>query len=132
MARATSTFHQADYGQPGSGEWQELRGELVALLDQVETQVARTVRPEPAYDGLAERMRDLRHRVTEVEPDTRHREALRSVQRAIDKFSDRDGDEPATQSNPRDTLEAAIQQIRSRHFQPQPAATAARAAPPAA
>jgi localization factor PodJL len=114
MARATSTFQTQDYGQPGSGEWQELRGELVALLDQVETQVARTARPEPTYQGLAERMRDLRHQVTEAEPDTRHREALRSVQRAIDKFSDRD--EPAPLANPRDTLESAIQQIRSRHF----------------
>jgi len=114
MARATSTFQTQDYGQPGSGEWQELRGELVALLDQVETQVARSTRPEPTYQGLAERMRDLRHQVTEAEPDTRHREALRSVQRAIDKFSDRD--EPAAPVNPRDTLESAIQQIRSRHF----------------
>lgn len=114
MARATSTFQPQDYGQPASGEWQELRGELVALLDQVETQVARTVRPEPSYQGLAERMRDLRHQVTEAEPDTRHREALRSVQRAIDKFSDRD--EPVPHPNPRDTLESAIQQIRSRHF----------------
>lgn len=114
MARATSTFQTQDYGQAGSGEWQELRGELVALLDQVETQVARTARPEPTYQGLAERMRDLRHQVTEAEPDTRHREALRSVQRAIDKFSDRD--EPVAHSNPRDTLESAIQQIRSRHF----------------
>lgn len=114
MARATSTFQPQDYGQPASGEWQELRGELVALLDQVETQVARTARPEPTYQGLAERMRDLRHQVTEAEPDTRHREALRSVQRAIEKFSDRD--EPLQHANPRDTLEAAIQQIRSRHF----------------
>lgn len=114
MARATSTFQTQDYGQPASGEWQELRGELVALLDQVETQVARTARPEPTYQGLAERMRDLRHQVTEAEPDTRHREALRSVQRAIDKFSDRD--EVAAPANPRDTLESAIQQIRSRHF----------------
>lgn len=137
MARATSTFQSQDYGQPASGEWQELRGELVALLDQVETQVARTVRPEPSYEGLAERMRDLRHQVTEAEPDTRHREALRSVQRAIDKFSDRD--EPVPQVNPRDTLEAAIQQIRSRHFvmpaapqpqvQPQPPAQPQYAAP---
>ncbi|MDB5541848.1 MAG: PodJL [Devosia sp.] len=119
MARATSTFQPQDYGQPASGEWQELRGELVALLDQVETQVARTVRPEPGYQGLAERMRDLRHQVTEAEPDTRHREALRSVQRAIEKFSDRD--QPMHPANPRDTLEDAIQQIRSRHFATPPA-----------
>ena len=134
MARATSTFQTQDYGQPGSGEWQELRGELVALLDQVETQVARSTRPEPTYQGLAERMRDLRHQVTEAEPDTRHREALRSVQRAIDKFSDRD--EPVAPANPRDTLESAIQQIRSRHFgaaapAPQPAMPAPQAQQPA-
>ena len=124
MARATSPFQTQDYGQPGVGEWQELRGELVALLDQVETQVARTTRPEPAYDRLAERMRDLRHQVAEVEPETRHREALRSVQRAIDKFSDRDAPQP---EDPRDTLDAAIHQIRSRHFAqpaPQPVASA--------
>ncbi|WP_055048035.1 peptidoglycan-binding protein [Devosia sp. A16] len=133
MARATSTFQTQDYGQPGSGEWQELRGELVALLDQVETQVARSTRPEPTYQGLAERMRDLRHQVTEAEPDTRHREALRSVQRAIDKFSDRD--EPVAPVNPRDTLESAIQQIRSRHFGgavPAPQAPAPHPAQPSA
>ncbi len=126
---ARSTFQQQDYGQPASGEWQELRGELVALLDQVETQVARTARPEPGYQGLAERMRDLRHQVTAVEPDTRHREALRSVQRAIDKFSERD-EAPQLPPNPRDTLESAIQQIRARHFPaPTPAAQPMAPAP---
>jgi localization factor PodJL len=129
MARATSTFQSEDYGQPVAGEWQELRGELVALLDQVETQVARTASPaEPRYQGLAERMRDLRHQVTESGTDSRHREALRSVQKAIDKFSDRDfahGEPPTAPGNPRDTLEAAIRQIRARHFpEPQPAARA--------
>jgi len=129
MARATSPYQPEDYGQSSSGEWQELRGELVALLDQVETQVARTARPERAYDGLAEQMRDLRHQVTAAEPDTRHREALKSVQRAIDKFSDRP--EPAMAANPRDSLEAAIQQIRARHFPsaPAPAPAPERTAP---
>lgn len=130
MARATSTFQpqdygQPDYGQPGAGEWQELRGELVALLDQVESRVARTVR-EPSYEGLAERMRDLRNQVSDTGSDTRHREALRSVQRAVEKFSDRDMPAPAPRTNPRDTLEDAIQQIRARHFtQPEPAQKAA-------
>ena len=88
MARATSTFQPQEYGQPG-GEWQELRGELVALLEQVESSVVRTSR-DPAYEGLAERMRDLRHQVSDPGTDSRHREALRSVQRAVEKFSDRD------------------------------------------
>jgi len=113
MVRANPQYDQ----QADAGEWQDLRSELVALLDQVETQVTRTHQPEPGYHGLTERMRDLRHQVTEIEPETRHREALRSVQRAVAKFSDRD-DLPADAlpANPRDTLESAIQQIRSRHF----------------
>jgi len=120
MVRANPQYDQ----QADAGEWQDLRSELVALLDQVETQVART-QPEPGYQGLTERMRDLRHQVTEIEPETRHREALRSVQRAVAKFSDRDDlpDPAALLRNPRDTLESAIQQIRSRHFTP-PAAVA--------
>ena len=120
MARAFPQSQPQDYGQPPHpGEWQDLRSELVALLDQVETQVARSSRPETGYLGLAERMRDLRHQVAEVEPESRHREALRSVQRAIDRFSDRD--EVSYPPNPRDTLESAIQQIRTRHFESRPA-----------
>ncbi|MGV3490456.1 MAG: peptidoglycan-binding protein [Devosia sp.] len=123
MARATSSYQTQDYDQPATGEWQELRGELVALLDQVEGQVSRAAQ-EPGYQGLAERMRDLRNQVGENGADARHREALRSVQKAVQKFSDRDAPPPP---NPRDTLEDAIQQIRARHFnapeaaQPQPA-----------
>lgn len=122
MARAYPQTDPQDFAQ-SPGEWQALRGELVALLDQVETQVARTARPETGYDGLSERMRDLRMQVAEVAPDNRHREALRSVKRAIDRFSDRDemayqapsayADRPLP-GNPRDTLQSAIQQIRSR------------------
>jgi len=117
MVRANPQYDQ----QADTGEWQDLRSELVALLDQVESQVVRTQQPDPAYHGLTERMRDLRHQVTEIEPETRHREALRSVQRAVAKFSDRD-ELPASAgpANPRDTLESAIQQIRSRHFAPPP------------
>lgn len=130
MARASSQFQPHEYGQPDPGEWQDLRSELVALLDQVETQVSRARQPEPGLESLAERMRDLRHQVTAVEPDNRHREALRSVQRAIDRFSDRDEALGAgiSTGTSRDTLESAIQQIRARHFsQGQAAAPAARA-----
>ena len=124
MVRANPQYDQ----QADSGEWQDLRSELVALLDQVESQVSRTAQPDPAYHGLTERMRDLRHKVTEIEPETRHREALRSVQRAVSRFSDRDELPPGpVATNPRDTLESAIQQIRSRHFPtPAPAAPLAR------
>ena len=123
MARATSQFHDEEHDQPATGEWQELRSELVALLDEVEHQTATPSRTGPVYEALAERIRDLRHQVAEGEPDTRpdirHREALRSVQRAVNRFNDRD-EGPAT---PRETLDAAIRQIRARH---NPAAAAPR------
>ncbi len=115
MARATSQFHQEEHDQPAGGEWQDLRSELVALLDEVETQNARPARTGPVYEALAERVRDLRHQVAEgdsdARPDIRHREALRSVQRAVNRFHDRD-EAPVT---PRETLDAAIRQIRARH-----------------
>ena len=124
MARAFPQSQPHDYAQePQQGEWQALRGELVALLDQVEHQVARTSRQERGYPGLAERMRELRYQVGDIEPDDRHREALRSVKRAVDRFSDRDEaayEGPARGQgyppNPRDSLQSAIQEIRSRQM----------------
>lgn len=122
MARAYPQTHPHEYGpEPPQAEWQALRGELVALLDQVESQVARSSRQERGYQGLADRMRELRYQVGATEPDDRHREALRSVKRAVDRFSERDepGLEPppaAQPLNPRDTLQQAIQQIRSRQM----------------
>lgn len=128
MARAFPQSQPQHYGQePPPGEWQALRGELVALLDQVETQVARTSRQDRGYQGLAERMGELRHQVGDAEPDDRHREALRSVKRAVDRFGDRDEpgyDAPSAYAaaapgyppNPRDSLQSAIQQIRSRQM----------------
>ncbi len=108
MARAYPQSQPADYDQQGPAEWQSLRNELVALLDQVDGQVARSRDP-----SLSERVRYLRHQVTEVEqdPSMRHRDALRSVQRQISRF-----EEPMPQPmppNPRDSLQAAINQIRS-------------------
>ncbi len=132
MARAYPEMHPQDFAQ-SPGEWQALRGELVALLDQVETEVARQHRQdrqEHGLSGIGERLRDLRMQVEEVTPDERHREALRSVKRAVERFHDRDdayGYAPAPQENPRDTLASAIQQIRSR----QPAQAAPQAAAPA-
>src|SRR5690349_23825717 len=110
MARAYQQSQPADEErEQGPAEWQSLRNELVALLDQVDGQVARSTRETT----LSERVRDLRHQVTESEQDTtmRHRDALRSVQRQISRF-----EEPAPQPlppNPRDSLQAAINQIRS-------------------
>lgn len=131
MARAFPQSQPHDYRQePPQGEWQALRGELVALLDQVESQVARTSRQDTGYRGLGERMRELRYQVGETEPDNRHREALLSVKRAVDRFSDRDdqGYEAAPAAyapssgqgyppNPQHSLQSAIQQIRTRQME---------------
>jgi localization factor PodJL len=135
MVRAYPAQPQ-EYGQePQGGEWQALRGELVSLLDQVESQVARARRQDPGFDGIAERMRDIRFQVAEGEPQTRQRDALMQVKRAVDRFSDRDeasrstsyggasgygaapagaGRQDGQQVNPRDMLQSAIRQIRAR------------------
>ncbi len=127
MARAFAQTSRSDYEQePRPGEWQALRGELVALLDQVEGQVARAHRADTGYQALSERMRDLRFQVAEqADPEApdRRTEALRSVQRAVNRFSDRDeriaghGDAASMPVNPRDTLQAAIHQIRARRIE---------------
>ena len=76
MARAYANAQPQDYSTEPGGDWLNLRSELVALLDQVEGQVVRS-RRDDRYDSVAERLRDIRHQMTEPEPDLRHREALR-------------------------------------------------------
>lgn len=114
MARA---FPLQDASEPASearpGEWQALRGELVALLDQVEGRYARAAEPEPAVDGLTQRVRNLRDQVQAPEPAVRHQEALRSVKRAVDRFNDRDDSGVQAQQ---DALTSAIAEIRGRRL----------------
>lgn len=102
MARA---YPQSDYAdaapEHGAGDWQALRGELVALLDQVESRFGAA----PAT-GLSNRVKHLRDQVTTPDTSTRRREALRSVKRAVDRFNHQDEDA--------DDLTAAINEIRSR------------------
>ena len=115
MARAYQQSQQAEYDRDQSpAEWQSLRNELVALLDQVDGQVTRS-----RESSLSERVRDLRHQVVEAEsaPDLRHRDALRTVQRQISRFEDPQPMPP----NPRDSLRDAISQIRASHSAPRPA-----------
>lgn len=104
MARA---YPQSDYADtafdPGTGDWQALRGELVALLDQVESRFG-TVSDGA---GVSNRVRHLRDQVNTPDPASRRRnEALRSVKRAVDRFNPQDDDA--------DDLNAAIAEIRSR------------------
>jgi localization factor PodJL len=114
MARAYSIHDDADLpSDPQPGQWQALRGELVALLDQVEGRYARPEEPEPepALAGLTQRVRNLRDQVVGPEPTVRRQEALRTVKRAVDRFSDR---EDETVRGQQETLSRAIAEIRGR------------------
>ncbi|HTO29158.1 MAG TPA: hypothetical protein VL017_11260, partial [Devosia sp.] len=110
--------------EPQAGEWQALRGELVALLDQVEGRYAHQEPAEPALSGLARRVRNLRDQVVGPEPAVRRREALRTVKRAVDRFSERDdlGQFHADQ----DELTSAIAEIRGRQMSAPAAALGSR------
>jgi localization factor PodJL len=129
MARAFQQSQPVDYDhERNPAEWQSLRNELAALLDQVDGQVARS----RGESSLGERLHDLRHQMAEAESQSasRRRDALRSVQRQISRF-----EEPAERPpNPRDSLTAAIAQIRARQGEslraaaPQPQPQPARAA----
>lgn len=104
MARA---YPQSDYADtafdPGAGDWQALRGELVALLDQVESRFGAV----SDGAGVSNRVRHLRDQVNTPDPASRRRsEALRSVKRAVDRFN--------PQEDEADDLNAAIAEIRSR------------------
>lgn len=113
MARAYPLVSTPESGAAApAGDWQALRGELVALLDQVEGQYAETGSADPAFVGFAQRMRDLRFQVAGANPQDRHREALRSVKRQVDRFHERA--EPEAAPQPDHVLQSAIQQIRAR------------------
>ena len=113
MARAYQFTDMPDEAaEPQAGEWQALRGELVALLDQVEGRYARDeVASDPALTGLATRVRSLRDQVVGPEPAVRRREALRTVKRAVDRFTDR-----ADFGGGEDELTSAIAEIRGRQM----------------
>ncbi|KKC35277.1 hypothetical protein WH87_16945 [Devosia epidermidihirudinis] len=126
MARAYPLSDMSDPAhEPHPGEWQALRGELVALLDQVEGRYARVEEPEPAMAGFAQRVRSLREQVVTPEPTVRRREALRTVKRAVDRFSERDD---TLVSDEHDALSSAIAEIRGRQMSASAPAPARRSA----
>ncbi|MCR6670385.1 peptidoglycan-binding protein [Devosia ginsengisoli] len=110
--------------EPQPGEWQALRGELVALLDQVEGHYVDDERDEPALSGLTRRVRNLRDQVVRPEPAMRRREALRTVKRAVDRFTERDD----LGGHDHDELSNAIAEIRGRQMSAPAAALGRRAA----
>ncbi len=106
-------YSQTQFAEPerDAGQWQALRGELVALLDKVEN---RYVQPEegfdePAASGLAQRVRSLRDQMSSSESASRRQEALRTVKRTVDRFSER-----SAYSEDTDALAMAIAEIRGR------------------
>jgi localization factor PodJL len=111
MGRATSQYLKEDQASQRA-EWGELRTELVALLDQVEDQVARS---GSGLDGLTERMRDLRHQIAEPEAD-RQREPVRQPRRSVERYAEPEDEMAPPLRNPRENLENAIQQIRARQL----------------
>jgi localization factor PodJL len=118
MARAYSQSQpiESEFDR-NPNDWQSLRSELMSLLEQVDSQVARVRVPVPPAPAPA----------PAAEADPRHRDALKSVQRALHRF-----EEPAPQPvNPRDGLQSAIDQIRARPAAPRVPAPHAAAARPA-
>lgn len=134
MARAYQQSHPVDDDQDHNNpaEWQSLKRELMVLLDQVDNQVTRTRTPEPSRQSYAEpqqRYADPPRERFEPAPDVRHRDALRSVQRAISRFEEA-MPAPSYPPNPRDSLQAAINQIRASQGQGQAPQPQRRMAPP--
>lgn len=139
MARALPVSQFDDNGhETQPGDWQELRSELVALLDEVEGRYAGAAQPPGGYAGLARRVDELRRQV-DAPAGHRHREALASVKRAVDRFNEHGEPEPAAPppaaqqpANPRDVLQSAIREIRARQQAPAPQGRARPADAPAA
>ena len=128
MAR-TNPHHDWDEPQTAlrrsnGTEWESLRNELVALLDQVEDQVATNQAAKDVPPTVPSRP-------TPHQPDRRS-EALRSVRHAVTRLADRTSEDRPVM---RESVVDAINQIRARQTggtpsQPQPAAPAAPAPAP--
>ncbi len=101
MARPQPDEHWPEPAGPaGTTDWDSLRNDLESLLRQVENrQLGAGTAAEPSQNSRAS------------DPDARHRAALRSVKRAVERFA-----EPAPESGPppRSDLAAAISEIRAR------------------
>jgi hypothetical protein len=62
---------EADTDTPNSDDWHALKGELVALLDQVEQQVTQGAPQGPGVVGLSERVNKWRLRYQRTVGETR-------------------------------------------------------------
>ncbi|WP_404406264.1 peptidoglycan-binding protein [Pelagibacterium halotolerans] len=130
MAR---TEPHSDWQETGTksgtnAEWESLRNELVALLDQVEDQIGSTGQvsvPRPSAPKPSPRQT-----APVEEKKSRHEMALRSVRHAVDKLAERG--EPAANPSRSDSVTDAINQIRARQGRQthEAAQTAPRDIPP--
>ena len=116
MARAYSAPQPNEYGQEPADDLRSLRSELVALLDQVESQVSRTRGDDREYRGISERMRTCaanggrRAR----QPAPRGASLGKAGGRTLQRPGRLSADARPVRGyppNPRDTLQSAIQQI---------------------
>ncbi len=104
MARSYSASEAADLRiDPATGDWQVLRGDLVALLDKVESRYGRVDGANAPASGLFERVRQLRSQVDQAEPAPRRAPPPVSARRP-----------PERGDNQNDGLTAAIAEIRDR------------------
>lgn len=104
MARSYSASEAADLRiDPATGDWQVLRGDLVALLDKVESRYGRVDGAAAPASGLFERVRQLRSQVDQADPAARRAPPPVSGRRP-----------PERGDNQNDGLSAAIAEIRDR------------------
>ncbi|MCD7059081.1 SEL1-like repeat protein [Pelagibacterium xiamenense] len=131
MARTEphNDWQQTDSASRTNAEWESLRNELVALLDQVEDQIG-TSHKAPAPKSPAPERPEMPPAPTGKQA-SRHEMALRSVRLAVDKLAER-GDADAGAAKP-DSVTEAINQIRARQGRQthQAAQSAPRDIPPA-
>ncbi len=101
MARPQPEAYWAEpAGSAGITDWESLRHDLESLLRQVEN---RQLSEDRSADHGP-------HVAPGHDPDARHRAALRSVKRAVDRFAEPQADHVA----PRSDLQSAISEIRAK------------------
>ncbi len=101
MARPQPQDHWSEPERAsGYTDWDSLRHDLENLLRQVENR--------QVFDAPAETRREPRR---PSDADARHQAALRSVQKAVERFSEA---AQRAAAHPRDDLESAISEIRAR------------------
>lgn len=113
MARAQRNQFQHDPQPQTRQEWDNLRDELEALLDQVNDKQRHLTSPEAITTAsTASYGVDRPYADAEPLPELRRREALKSVQRAVQRFHEHE-EAPQMPAQSPERLQSAIEQIRA-------------------